>query len=104
MKKYRDENFEFTGRDTAFFDKTENRWETEAQGVYVEEVKSGGWAALGRLSVGDLITTVGPDTVTDVVSLEKAMTRVAAEKPHRLVLSVRRGIHTLYVEIETQWK
>ncbi|MFH1024080.1 MAG: PDZ domain-containing protein [Planctomycetota bacterium] len=104
MKKYRDENFEFTGRDTAFFDKTENRWETEAQGVYVEEVKSGGWAALGRLSVGDLITTVGPDTVTDVVSLEKAMTRVATEKPHRLVLSVRRGIHTLYVEIETQWK
>jgi len=58
MKKYRDEDFEFTVRDTTFFDKVREEWSEGQPGALVTEVKEGGWAAIGRLSTGDLITAV----------------------------------------------
>ena len=41
-----------------FFDKVHEEWPEERPGALVTEVKDGGWAAIGRLNTGDIITAV----------------------------------------------
>jgi len=53
MKKYRNEDFEFTARNVAFFDVAEEQWKPGQHGALVEEVKPGSWAELGSLSGDD---------------------------------------------------
>ena len=103
MKKYRDEDFEFTVRDMTFYDKVHEEWAEGRPGAMVTEVKDGGWAAIGRLNIGDIITTVDGEPVTDVLSLKEKMKRVAAEKRKSIVLRVARGIHTVFLELEPNW-
>jgi serine protease Do len=103
MKKYRDDDFEFTARDTTFIDKVQEQWSQEQPGALVTEVKEGGWAALGRLAMGDLITAVDGEPVTDVASLKLKMKHVADEKRKTAVLRIIRGIHTVYLEFEPNW-
>ena len=103
MKKYRDDDFEFTARDMTFFDKVREEWPQERRGALVTEVKEGGWAALGRLANGDIITAIDGTPVTDVGSLKEKMKRVVAEKHPTVVLRVERGVHTVYLELEPKW-
>jgi len=104
MRKYRDDLFEYTVRNINFFDKAQEQWEEDRDGVLVNEVTSGGWAALGRLHVGDLILEIEGDTVTDIDSLRESMERIAEEQPASVVIKVLRGIYTLYVELEPKWE
>jgi serine protease Do len=104
MKKYHDEQFEFTARNITFFDKAKEKWSLEQQGVLVEEVTPGGWANIGQIYVGDLILDVAGTPVADVDSLEAKMHELAASKPSSVVIKVRRGIHTLYLELEPKWE
>ncbi len=103
MKKYDDENFEFTVRDITFFDKSDESWKEEQRGVLVDNVRSGGWADLGNLSSSDLLLQVdGKDTV-DVDTTMKIMEEIAAAKPKAVVFKVLRGIHTMFIELEPKW-
>ena len=104
MKKYRDENFEFTVRDVTFQDRATERWEEEQHGVLVEEVKSGGWAALGLLGVGDLILAVDGEAVNDVEEMKVLMDKRAEEQPEVVVFKVMRGIHTRFIDLEPKWE
>lgn len=103
MKKYRDEDFEFTVRDITFFDRADERWREEQQGVLVEQVVSGGWAALGQLSNGDLLMRIDGDPTPDVETVMGIMNRLAERKPRAVVFKVLRGIHTLFIELEPRW-
>lgn len=103
MKKYQDEIFEFTVRDITFFDRASERWEEKQQGVLVEQVKPGGWAALGRLSVGDLIIAIDDKEVGMVSEVKELMNAVAEDKSTSVVLKVKRGIRIIYLELEPKW-
>ncbi|MEN6520458.1 MAG: PDZ domain-containing protein [Armatimonadota bacterium] len=103
MKKYRDDNFEFTVRDITQKDRIRQNLEKDVIGVYVDEISQGGWAALGRLSVGDIICTVEGNQVNSVDDLQKQMELIAERKDKNVVLRVRRGINELFVELETDW-
>lgn len=103
MKRYRDDNFEFTARDITFFDGVEQRWEQNQKGALTQEVNPGGWAALGRLAVGDLIVEVNDTPITDVEALEAVMKKVAQQRPKSVTLQVKRGIHHLYLELRPAW-
>lgn len=103
MKKYRNDDFEFTVRDITFFDKAQERWKTDQSGVLVDEVKSGGWAALGQLAVGDLLISIDGNPAGDVETVEKLLSDVISAKPRTVVFKVLRGIHTYFIEIEPQW-
>lgn len=103
MKKYRNEDFEFTTRDVSFFDTAERRWSPDQRGALVEEVKSGSWAELGSLYVGDLILEVDGQPVNDVEVLRRRMEQVTANKPGVVVMKVKRGIHTAFLELEPDW-
>lgn len=104
MKEYRDDNFEFTGRELAFFDRAREQWDQSQRGVIVNDVKPGGWAALGGLDVGDLVLAVDREEVADVVAFETKMKALAKAKPAMTALRVRRGIYTIYVELEPKWE
>ena len=104
MKKYRDDDFEFTARDMTFFDRVQEEWPQDKPGALVTDVKEGGWAALGRLANGDIITAVDGAPVTNALSLKEKMRRVVAEKRATVVLRVERGVHTMYLELEPNWE
>ena len=69
--------------------------------MLVEAVREGGWAALGHLADGDVLLTIDGDPVPDVAAVQKKMAKVARTKPRSVVLKVRRGIRTFFVEIQT---
>ena len=104
MKKYRNDDFEFTARDVAFFDVAEQQWNRNQHGAFVEEVKPGSWAALGSLYTDDLILEVDGKPVQDVASLKGLMESVATHKEKSVVMKVRRGIHTAFLEFEPNWR
>ena len=103
MKKYEDPNFEFRVRDVAELDRVELGVPAGEKGVLVESVNEGGWAALAHLADGDVILAVQGEVVGDVAELQKKMEAVAASKPSSLVLHVRRGFRTFFVEMQTGW-
>lgn len=104
MKKYRNDEFEFTVRDITFFDKAEESWKSDQAGVLVDEVKSGGWAALGQLSVGDLLLAIDGQECGSVEAVKSLLEGILEKQPDTVVFKVLRGIHTLFIEIEPQWE
>jgi S1-C subfamily serine protease len=104
MRKYRNEDFEFTARDLSFFDRAEEQWSPSQRGALVEDVKPGSWAELGSLSVDDLIVEVDGQPVNNVDALKKVLTEIAQNKKSFVVMKVLRGIHTAYLELEPSWK
>ncbi|HIE05315.1 MAG TPA: PDZ domain-containing protein [bacterium (Candidatus Stahlbacteria)] len=103
MKKYHDKNFDLTVRDITFLDRAVEDWEESERGVLVAEVARGGWAALAKLAVGDLILKVDDQPVVDVEVFERIMKRIGREKPRAVVMQVLRGIHNLFIEIKPGW-
>jgi serine protease Do len=104
MKKYRNNDFEFTARDISFFDAAEEQWTPGQRGVLVEDVKPGSWAELGSLYVDDLIVEIDGQPTADVGALKQIMENIAREKKTFVVIKVLRGIHTLFLELEPAWK
>jgi serine protease Do len=74
------------------------------KGALVSGVENGGWAAVAHLAVGDIVLAVDGEPVLRVDDLKARLQAVAAGKPPRVVFLVRRGVHTLYLEIEPAWK
>jgi S1-C subfamily serine protease len=66
MKKYRNDDFEFTARNVSFFDSAEEQWDKAQQGALVDEVKPGSWAELANLYAGDLVVEVDGQPVGNV--------------------------------------
>ena len=103
MKKYRDDNFEFTVRDVTFFDRAKEQWAEEQRGVLVDQVIPGGWAALAQLTVSDLILEVDGQPIADVAAMEAAMKTIAEKQPRAVVFKVLRRIRTFFIELEPKW-
>ena len=104
MKKYRNNEFEFTARDVCFFDAADEQWRSDQSGALVEDVKPGSWAELGSLGVGDLILEVDHQPVQNVDGLRQAMEKISSSKQAVVLMKVLRGIHTSFLEIEPAWK
>jgi serine protease Do len=103
MKKYRNEDFEFAVRDVSFADIVQEQWNDEPHGVIVEEVKSGSWAELGSLYVGDLILEINDRRIEGVETLRQSLEEITREQRPVTLLKVARGIHTRVLEIEADW-
>lgn len=104
MKKYRNDDFEFTARDICFFDAADEQWDDAQKGALVEDVKAGSWAELGALGVGDLILEVDGNAVRNIEELRKQMERIASSRAAVTTMKVLRGVHTSFLEIEPAWK
>ncbi|MFO7559954.1 MAG: PDZ domain-containing protein [Desulfobacterales bacterium] len=102
MKKYRDEDYEFTVRDLSFIVKIDNQWKPDQTGVIVEEVTPGGWAALGELAVDDLVLEIDDKPVADVNQFREFMIQLKDQRPKTIVLHILRGIDHAYLELESK--
>lgn len=103
LVELRDEAFEFAARDLTVQDRLDEQLEDALQGALVTGVESGGWAALAQLAVGDVILAVDGQPLSSVRELEQRMAQVAETRPRRVVLLVRRGVSTLFLELEPAW-
>ena len=104
MKKYEDPNFEFRARDVAEMDRVDLGVPAGEKGVLVEAVREGGWAALAHLADGDVILAIDGQVVSDVAALQQKMEAIAMSRPTAVVMHVRRGFRTFFVEMQTGWE
>lgn len=102
----RDKNrdFELSVREITFFDRDDNRWSEDVNGVLVEDVEQAGWAGLGGIRPYDLIVKVGEFEIKDLDAYRNAMKKTAEAQPERVVMVVLRGPRTFYQFIEPDWK
>jgi serine protease Do len=103
MPRYHDDNFEFRVRNLAPEDREEKGVTEKDGGVLVDAVTEGGWAALAHLAVGDVILSINGAPVKDVLEVQTKMLDVAKNKTMVVVFHVRRGIRTLFVELQPSW-
>ncbi len=103
LVELRDDAFEFSARDLTLQDRLDERLDDSVTGALVTGVESGGWAALAQLAVGDVILSLDGRPVHGVRDLEQHMARIADARERRVVVHVRRGVSTLFLELEPAW-
>lgn len=103
MDRHEDKLFEFTVRDVTSFDRAKEKIDADRQGVLVENVTPGGWAALGQLSVGDLLLDINGKPTPSSDDVHNLMEAIENEKPKSVIIRVLRGIHTNFLEINPKW-
>lgn len=103
LVEFRDGDFEFSARDLTVQDRLEESLEDGVHGALVTGVENGGWAALAQLAVGDVILSIDGQPMAGVQDLEQRMARIAEARPRRVVVLVRRGVSTLFLELEPAW-
>ena len=103
LKRYKNEYFEMTVREIAFQDHVSQKLDKETRGVLVERVESSGWASLAGVFLKDILISIDGKATPDIDTVENILTEAQAKKAKRLVFFVKRGIHTLYLELEPSW-
>ncbi|MEL0098256.1 MAG: PDZ domain-containing protein, partial [Opitutae bacterium] len=72
-------------------------------GVLVENVEAAGWAALAGLRQGDILLQVNQHRILNIEEMKGVMTGIKGEKANQVIFFVKRGIHTLFLELEPEW-
>jgi serine protease Do len=103
LPDYEEETFEFTVRELSFGDRVSKRLKEKEPGLVVENVEPAGWASLAGLRQGDLVLKINGESMSEVELFEKKMDQWIKEKEKRIIFFVKRGIHTLFLELEPDW-
>jgi len=103
LKSFRDKELEFGLRDITVKERALQRIPTDVKGPRVVEVKSSGWASLAHVAVGDVLLSIDGTPTPDVATAERLLTAAAEKKPRCVVFLLRRGVHTLFAEVEPTW-
>ncbi len=104
VPRVRNQDFEMTVREITFFDREDQQWDDDVKGALVDNVEPAGWAGLAGIQGGDLIQRIGNDEITDTVTYKKAMDKIKATQPERVVFVVYRGVRTYFRFVEPDWK
>ena len=103
LKKFKDRVFELTVREMTEMERVTQRIPSDVRGVRVEEVMSAGWASLARVHDGDILMAIDGAPTPDVDAAEKLLKAAAEKKVRRLLFFLRRGVHTMFAELEPNW-
>jgi serine protease Do len=103
LRVYEDVTLEFRARDLSYLDRVKRRWAKETTGALVSQVDPGSWASVGGLRTDDLVLAIDGKTVRDVKELEQTLRPMKDRKPAAVVFFVRRGVQTLFVEMQPTW-
>jgi serine protease Do len=103
MKRYRHVALGFTARDLSDQDRRVQKVDKLVRGPLISEAASGSLAAVGGLHVSDIVLSVGGKPTPRISTLKKVMAGIDKQKPERIVFFVRRGLHTMFIEVETPW-
>lgn len=103
LKNFKDKELEFAVRDMTAKERVLQRIPADVTGPRVTEVKSSGWASLAHVAAGDLLLSIDGAPTPDAATAERLLKAAAEKKPRCLVFLLRRGVHTLFAEIEPTW-
>jgi serine protease Do len=103
LDEFYDEQFEFTARDLTVQDRLDEQLDADLAGAFVTSVESGGWASLAQLAVADVVLAIDGARVASADDLQRAMRAIEQKRPRRVVFHVRRGVSTLFLELEPAW-
>lgn len=104
MPEYEEKDLEFTVRELSFADRVFMRIDDEENGLLVENVESAGWAALAGLRQGDLLLKIDHHSVNQIEEIQSLMAGLIKKQPEQVVFFVKRGIHTLFIELQPEWE
>jgi S1-C subfamily serine protease len=104
MKRYEDAEFGFRARDLADADRRDPRLDGDTAGVIVDSVTNGSWASLGRLTSGDVIVSVDGRTIANVEDLAARFKDIRSTRPASVVVFVRRGVKSLFLDLQPSWQ
>jgi S1-C subfamily serine protease len=104
MKRYEDEDFGFRARDLADADRRDPRLDRNLSGVLVDGVTNGSWASLGNLAAGDVILAIDGRDVTNVEDLAARLKEIRVARPSSVVVFVRRGVKSLFLDLQPAWR
>ena len=94
---------EFNSRDIGQADRVSEELPEDFKGVLVTAVTPAGWSALGGLSAGDMIISIDGKPVESIDALKPILAELEKNLRSPIVLFVRRGITTRYIELEPSW-
>ena len=97
-------DFELSVRELTFFDRDENRWDEDVQGVIVSQVEPAGWAGLAGIRTGDLIQQIDTYEIKDIDTYRRAIETISKKQPERVVFVVLRDQRTQFQYVEPDWK
>jgi serine protease Do len=104
FRLYENDDFEFAAREMTAFDRQNRKLTGAAKGLLIERIDAGGWSSLAGMGVGDILLSVDGKEVNDIQMLQQALKAAKENKAKRLVFFVKRGIHSMYLELEPDWK
>ena len=90
-------------RELSFGDRVSIRLKNDHPGLIIHNVEPAGWASLAGLRQGDLLLMINGTDQSKVKAFEKKMEEMIKNKAKRIIFFVRRGIHTLFLELEPDW-
>jgi len=97
------ETLEFTSRDLGQEDRVAKKLPDDFKGVLVTNMAPAGWAALGGLSTGDILISIDGKPVDSIATLKSILADLEKNARSPIVMFVRRGITSRYIELEPTW-
>jgi len=103
LDSHESETLEFNSRDLSQEDRVAKKLPEDFKGVLVTNIIPAGWAALAGLSTGDIIVTIDGKSIESIEVLKSELAELEKNKRSPIVMFVRRGIATRFVELEPTW-
>ena len=100
FQKLINKTLEFTVREAA----RDNAKEAAiTEGIYVDSVERAGWASLAGLAGGDVILAIDGEATNSLETIERILDGIEEERRDFIVLQVKRGALTRFIEIHPIW-
>ncbi len=103
LASYDSETLEFNSRDIGQADRVSEKLPDDFKGVLITAITPAGWAALGGLSAGDLLVSIDGKPSDSIETLKPILADLEKNRRSPIVMFVRRGITTRYIELEPSW-
>lgn len=103
--EYENKALQVTVRDLVFSDYLFYNLDSDSfKGVVLTELKQGGLADLGGLTIGDIIQKIGDRPVESVEDAKPIMEDLEKQKKQEIIFFVWRNNKTLFVNVKTNWR
>lgn len=103
LDSYESETLEFKARELGQEDRVAKKLPDDFKGVLVTNIIPAGWAALGGLASGDILLSIDGKPVDSIDTLKSVLAELEKNTRSPILLFVRRGIATRYIELEPTW-
>lgn len=103
LSRHTNETFGVTFRSVGYKDRADRDAAPGERGALVVDVTKGGWAALAGVRPGDIIRAIDGTPVSGMESAAARLRALDAARPRSVTLFISRGVHTQYVEVQTDY-